>query len=158
MNEQHGDERTGPVLVAIDLIDISYHVLAWAADYARSQGSHLHILHVAHDPGESPGRYVATTGVDNIEHVATTRLDDWLASDSVVELLPGIETSAEVVTGIPATRTIEVANAIGAWHIVIGAHGKSGWIDRVLGSTADRIVHRARTCVTVVKKPDRDEA
>jgi nucleotide-binding universal stress UspA family protein len=142
----------GPILVAIDLCEQSAQTLGWAARIARCGHTGLMVLLVAHDPDDHPGTFVSNTGeVEAITSVAERRLHEFLSTHS--EVLDGIEVTTDVVSGLPASRTVEVADQIDASHIVIGSHGRSGWVDRVVGSEADRIIRHARVPVTVVKVP-----
>jgi nucleotide-binding universal stress UspA family protein len=143
---------SGPILVAIDLCEQSAQTLGWAAGIARCGQTGLMVLLVAHDPDDHPGMFVSDTGeVEAMTSVAERRLHEFLGAHS--EMLEGIEVTTEVVSGLPASRTVEVADQIDAGHIVIGSHGRSGWVDRVVGSEADRIIRHARVPVTVVKVP-----
>ena len=143
---------SGPILVALDLCEQSPQTLGWAARIARCEQMGLMVLLVAHDPDEHPGTFISDTGeVEAITSVAERRLQEFLSAHS--EMLDGIEVTTEVVSGLPASRTVEVADQIDASHIVIGSHGRSGWVDRVVGSEADRIIRHARVPVTVVKVP-----
>ena len=74
-------------------------------------------------------------------------------SKRLVTIMTDLDVELEVVRGLPASRIVEVAESVGASHIVVGAHGHSGWMDRVVGSQADRIIRHARVPVTVVKVP-----
>jgi nucleotide-binding universal stress UspA family protein len=142
----------GPVLAALDLSEHSAPTLEWAARIARCEQLALTVLLVAHDPDDHPGTFASDTGeVETITSVAERHLHEFLSDNS--EILDGVEVTTEVVRGLPASRIVEVADSIGARHIVIGSHGKSGWVDRVVGTDADRIIRHARVPVTVVKTP-----
>lgn len=142
----------GPVLVAVDLGEQSPLTLGWAAALARSQQRPLTVLLVAHDPDDHPGTYASKDGgVESITTVAERRLHDFVGEHT--DVLGDLDVELEVVRGLPASRIVEVAESVGASHIVVGAHGHSGWMDRVVGSQADRIIRHARVPVTVVKVP-----
>jgi nucleotide-binding universal stress UspA family protein len=63
----------------------------------------------------------------------------------------------KLVTGLPASRIIEVAEKIGASSIVMGSRGQTGLKYLFLGSKAERVVQLAEIPVTIVKgqKPKR---
>ena len=116
------------ILVAVDLSEISPNTLSWAAR-----------------------RYASEGGGERIADVATRLLGELI--DGAADELAGLDVEYEVVAGVPATRILEVADQCGADHVVIGSHGGSGWVDRVLGSDAERVVRDARIPVSVVKSP-----
>ena len=51
-----------PVLVAVDLSPDSEAALIWAYGYAKRIVAPLEILHVVHDPADSPGTYKPNNG------------------------------------------------------------------------------------------------
>ena len=59
----------GPVVVAVELSESSKAALRWACGYAEAVGAPLEILHVVHDPGDSPGTY-SPDGNDLLEPMA----------------------------------------------------------------------------------------
>ena len=66
-----------PVLVPIDFSTHSDAALAWAADFAQATGSPLVILHVIHDPAESPGYYLKLLGQsEGAESVSLQPIED----------------------------------------------------------------------------------
>ena len=146
------DATRGPVLVAVDLGEQSLSTLGWAADLARFQDRPLTVLLVAHDPDDHPGTYASTDGgVESITTIAERRLHEFVGEHP--DVLRDLDVNLEVVRGLPASRIVEVSDSVGASHIVVGAHGHSGWMDRVVGSQADRIIRHARMPVTVIKVP-----
>jgi len=153
-------QSESPVLVGIDFSSGSRAAFAWAVDAALAFDAPLVALHVVHDPAEAPGYYVRedSTKVEELERVAQQMLDDFLTE--VREAMPrlgalcGLE--SWVVVGLPATRIIEVADREGAQLIVMGAHGRTGLADALLGSKVERVTRLARIPVTVVKELQAD--
>jgi nucleotide-binding universal stress UspA family protein len=64
-----------------------------------------------------------------------------------------VELQTEAVHGHAAQAIVEYASQVGADLIVIGQHGHSGVLERLLGSTSDRVVDTARCSVLVVRDP-----
>jgi nucleotide-binding universal stress UspA family protein len=64
----------------------------------------------------------------------------------------GAVAGTHVRIGQPADVVQDVAREIGADLVVIGAHGY-GPIERLIGTTASKIVHRSHTSVLVVRQP-----
>ncbi len=60
--------------------------------------------------------------------------------------------------GLPATRILEVAHALGAQLIVMGSRGRTGLSHLLLGSKAQRVVQLSRIPVTIVKSWPDEEA
>ena len=56
-----------------------------------------------------------------------------------------------MIAGLPAGRTVEVADSLGASMIVVGSRGRTGLPHILLGSVAERIVQTAAMPVVVVK-------
>ncbi len=48
---------SGPVLVAVDFSKDSEAALIWACNYAGQVGAAVLVLHIVHDPIETPGSY-----------------------------------------------------------------------------------------------------
>ena len=65
---------------------------------------------------------------------------------------------ARVVVGLPATRILEMAEREDARLIVMGAHGRTGLADALLGSKVERVMRLASLPVTVVKGAALDAA
>jgi universal stress protein F len=61
--------------------------------------------------------------------------------------------SAEVAVGVPWQAVCETARKLEADLVVIGSHGYSGF-DRVLGTTAAKVVNHAHCSVLVVRAAD----
>jgi len=68
-----------------------------------------------------------------------------MAEDSQLEL------HTHVIAGHPARDIVELAKELDVELLVIGATGHSALYDGLIGSRADRIVHRAHCPVLVVK-------
>jgi len=62
----------------------------------------------------------------------------------------GVPLQAEAVQGHASQAIVEYARQVNADLIVIGQHGHGGVLDRMLGSTSDRVVDTASCSVLVV--------
>ena len=122
---------------------------------ARSFEAPLVALHVVHDPASRPGYYRQVkkrdTHLRRIEDTAADMLSEFVAAmrGEYPELLGELET--RLVTGLPITRVLEVAQEIGAQMIVVGNRGRTGLKNMLLGSKAQKVVQLAPVPVTVVK-------
>ncbi len=144
-----------PVLVAVDLSESSEAALFWAYGYAEAVEAPLEILHVIHDPADSPGTYSPDGGdlLEPMADVAKRRLDEFL--DRVGREssgYPGLGGARRhCVAGLPASRILDVARAHGARLIVLGSQQRNGLGRLVHGSTAVHIARHAGIPVTIEK-------
>jgi nucleotide-binding universal stress UspA family protein len=139
------------ILVALDDSPRAPHVLDVALEQARSHRAEMRILHVIAIPPEFPPA-AATEGGDplpaHMQKVATERLNALLADVHDVRWEIVIEQHHRAAHSI-----VEQATQYKADLIVIGSHGY-GVIDRLLGTTATKVVNLAPTDVLVVhRKP-----
>ena len=147
--------REAPILVAVDFSAGSDEAFEWAVDLAKATGAPLHVLHVAHDPLDEPGRYVKPGHGEDapIEEVATERLAEymerWTATRPVLGELESVRTV--VVVGLPATRILEVARRDGAQLIVMGAKGRTALAEVLLGSKTERVTQLSPVPVVVIR-------
>jgi nucleotide-binding universal stress UspA family protein len=65
----------------------------------------------------------------------------------------GLGCTIKLLDGTPHIEIVREAEALGASLIVMGTHGRGGIGHAVLGSVAERVLHRAKCPVVVV--PDR---
>ncbi len=143
------------VLVAVELSKSSEAALRWACGYAKAVGAPLEILHVVHDPADSPGTYRPDDGdpLEPIADVARRRLDEFL--DRIGRENPrlsGLGAAKRLcVEGLPASKILGVAKAHGARLLVLGGRRRNG-IGRLMhGSSALQIARDAELPGTVVK-------
>ncbi len=140
------------LLVALDGSPRQQGVLNAAITLARRTGARVVLFHSVGlaeelppeamncDPGAVP---------DMLERKARSMLEE-LAARLPEELRGGCRTA----TGTAWQAITEVAVEEQADVIVIGSHGYSG-IDRVLGTTAAKVVNHADRSVLVVRAPER---
>jgi len=142
------------ILLPIDFGDTSVNALWKAAEIARSYGAILTLLHVA-EPIDLSG-YVKD-GDASVEDFLDDQLDS--AEKALHEFtsnapLEGIEVYTRVVQGRPGRKIIEYADEEGIDLIIIPSLGKSGLERLLMGSTVNKVVHRANCPVMVLKKEE----
>ena len=143
-----------PVLVAVDFSKESEAALAWACSYAETIGALLQVLHVIHDPADSPGTYKPENGdlLEPMADVAHTKLAEFL--DRVGRDrpdLPGLRNAKTIcLPGLPASTILQVAEAQGAQHLVLGRRHRNGLARILRGSVANQGAGDAQLPVTVV--------
>lgn len=146
-----------PIRHILAATDLSHHAevaLRRAAGLAREHGAELEILHALAatpvlvpawgDPGAAPWlrEEVLAEGVQErlVELAARIAGDD------------GLIVRTRVLHGHPQDAIADQAEDWDADLVVIGAHGEGGLLDRVLGSTARRLLRRCRRPVLVVRR------
>jgi len=150
-------ESTGdaPLLVAVDFSPDSEAALRWAARIAPQLRAPLLVLHVIHDPGETPGTYAraAAAPLERVENVARTMLEDLVRR--VREEEPALREleKAElcIVRGLPEGRILELADQRRPRLIVMGGRGRTRLADFLLGSKTERVARLARAPVAIIK-------
>lgn len=144
-----------PILAAIDFSSHSRRALIWAGGMARLLDTSLVVLHVVHDPAGQPGYYVTVKKqkkhLRRIEEAAGEMMSDFLARipEKHRGLLDGAD--SRMVTGLPVTRILEMAEKTDAQMIVVGCQGRNGLSHLLLGSKAQRVARLSRVPVMIVK-------
>ncbi len=142
------------ILLPIDFSDTSVNALWQAAEMARSYGAILTLLHVA-EPIDFSG--YTQEGDSSEEDFLDSQLDS--AEKALHDFtsnapLEGIEVYTRVVHGRPGRKIIEYADEEGIDLIIIPSLGKSGLERLLMGSTVNKVVHRANCPVMVLKKTE----
>ena len=145
------------VLVAVDDSDCSERAVEFvAAEWAEPRTTLLHVI----DPVEAGyDAGILPSGSEAWYRSATENATN-LLSEGRAQLVaardgdgggatPDVDTMTEV--GRPAATIVEVAEAVGADHVVVGSHGRKGVSRLVLGSVAESVVRRSPVPVTVVR-------
>ena len=137
------------IVVALDTSARASAVLAAAIELARTYGGKLVLVRAVGIPIEIPTEaFVAPPNKvpEILERIARNDLET-RAKEVPAELLAGVR----VTTGVPWEVICREAKSAEADLIVIGSHGFSG-IDRLIGTTASRVVNHADRSVLVVRK------
>jgi len=141
------------ILVGLDASPRAPGVLAAAVAIARAQGARVVLLRSIGLPPDIPQDFWKTTEEPlllTLQHHARHDLED-LARTVPPEVLGGVE----VEIGVPWQAVCDAARSQGADLVVIGSHGYSGF-DRLLGTTAAKIVNHAHCSVLVVREARRE--
>ena len=138
------------ILAATDLTGASDGVLHAAGALAAASGAHLHVLH-AFDLELTA--YPELDGPPTFQR-RIEQAEETLAVQLARTLPEGIRAESRQVVIYAAHRAIlERAAQIGADVIVLGPHRRSSPADRVLGTTADRVIRSAACPCLVVRGP-----
>jgi len=138
------------ILVALDGSPRAPFVLTKAVETARVDGSRLVLLRAIGLPADVPQHFWQSTDESLLE-LLERNSRTYLAECE--ELVPR-ETRGDtmVVVGSPWQSICETARQLHADLVIIGSHGYSGF-DRVLGTTAAKVVNHATCSVLVVREP-----
>jgi nucleotide-binding universal stress UspA family protein len=138
------------VLVGLDGSPRAPAVLDTAVALAKNQGARVVLLRSVGLPPDVPQDFWRTTEEPLLE-VLKRRAKEYL--DGCVAKVPKeCFGGVEIAVGVPWQAICEMARAVEADVIVIGSHGYSGF-DRVLGTTAAKVVNHALCTVVVVREP-----
>ncbi len=137
------------IIAAVDFSTSSNHVISNALSLARQYCANITILNVVEYTTPMDADYIVPP-VNNAENKlvekAYERLDVLLNSmgESSIERI--------VTTGQPKHEILRIAEQKQADLLVVGAHRRHG-ISDMLGSTTDRVAHRAHCDVLIVRHP-----
>jgi nucleotide-binding universal stress UspA family protein len=147
-----------PILVPVDFSAHSVASLEHAADMAQCMRSPITVLHVVHDPGDAPGYYQVKgrkKQLRRLEDVAREMLDEFM--EKIAKRHPKQvalkQAKRLLVTGLPITRILEVAEKLEPSIVVMGSAGRTGLSRILLGSKAEQVVRTCPYTVTIVKLP-----
>lgn len=149
---QHGPFKS--VLACVDFSETSRHALEKAAEIAAQDHAALHVLHVYH-------------GVTNIFPFFSSIVDSWIqavandeayAEKKLAEFVANVSGAAAmkpklhvVGSGMHGRALVEFAKSSGAELLVLGTRGETNLRERVLGSTAERVLKAAACSILAVK-------
>jgi|HubBroStandDraft_6_1064221.scaffolds.fasta_scaffold478933_2 nucleotide-binding universal stress UspA family protein len=143
------------ILVGLDGSPRAAGVLAAAVAIGRAQSAQIVLLRSVGLPPDVPQDFWKTTEeplLDLLKRRAREYLDAHVA-----EIPPEVRGGVEVAIGVPWQAICDTAHAIGADLVVIGSHGYSGF-DRLLGTTAAKVVNHSNCSVLVVREPRHEAA
>jgi nucleotide-binding universal stress UspA family protein len=143
-SEQDGRDRR--IVVGVDGSASSKAALGWAIRQADLTGAMVDAVIAWHYPGEY-GYPTPIADDANYEELATKVVTDTIAAvagpDAPVEIRP------RVVEGNPAMVLLRAA--AGADLLVVGSRGHGGFVEALLGSVSQHIVHHAMCPVVVLR-------
>lgn len=136
------------ILAAVDLSELSESILESADAVSKRNNAQLLVLNVVDYAWQNAIDYVQPSG-DEVEAKLVSAAQERL--DSVLNRVGVTPQEKLVVTGAPKQEILRVAEQKEADLIIIGAHGYHGLKD-ILGSTADRVIHRAGRDVLIIHR------
>ncbi len=151
------NSRRATVLCAVDFSEDAEAAVVWAAAYAHDAKARLLVLHVVHEPAESPGYYDRHDKGDwarPMKDLAEKQTHKFLRK--VAKRNPDAkgldDAELTLAVGLPVDQILRAARKSGAKLNVMGSRGRSGLPRLLLGSHAQRVVQLAPVPVTIVKR------
>jgi len=149
--------ETSALLYVTDFSDLSLHALEYAQFLAKKMGAKLHVLHVVDD---SYQYWIATDMIaapvgPPIEELMG-KADEMLGQFVTNNLGQDIEVTRAIRHGRPFAEIIQYAKEQSIGMIVMGTHGRTGLKHVLLGSVADKAVHKSTCPVLTVRSPGDD--
>lgn len=138
--------RPHTILVATDLTEDSRGALRAAADLGLASGARVRVVH-AHEEFARNGEILAEQREIHAKRVALLNTVSAIFPRTVP--LAGVH----VRIGSPSEVILREAGDIGADLIILGAHRKRGFADRILGSTAEAVVRETRVPCLILNGP-----
>lgn len=121
--------------------------MAWAGRQAKLTGARLEVIMTWHVPTAAYGAPIPLPTDYNF--ISDSEREVAKVIDDVLGEHPGVEVSAVVLEGHPATRLIEAS--VGAELLVVGSRGHGAFAGMVLGSVSEHCVAHASCPVVVVR-------
>jgi len=142
-------------LVPIDCSEHADNALDYAIALARKLQARLTLLHVIQPvpmAGVDMGMALPYTYLKDVEADVTRYMEACLQRVTAA----GVEGSILVVHGIPVQEIVTTASIHHVDLIIMGTHGRSGFLHLLLGSVAENVV-RLAPCSVLVTRVSQDK-
>ena len=155
----HDSDR--PIIIAVDFSDDSKAALEWGLEEAALRKAPATILHVVHDPGETPGYYhkkkkkIMVPLTEAAEQLFDEYIDECRREIPALESMDDPPVRRKLAKGIPVRRILEFSEKGNARMIVMGSRGQTGLKHLLLGSKAEQVAQLASIPVMIVKARSR---
>ena len=149
--------RIEKILCPTDFSELSIGAMKYAGLLAEKFGASLHVLHVvdqAYQYWMAMGPESIPTGPTVEEMIKTAKKQ---MKEFIGEHVPAsLKATTEIITGRPFMEIIRIAKEKAVDVIVIGTHGRGALSQMLLGSVADKVVHKAPCPVLSVREPGQE--
>ena len=144
------------ILVALDLTEDSQLVCRKALEIAGENKASIFLLHVvefiyqvnaAYDPMFYPAFEDLSKNEEELIKLSKEKMADLIKA---LDVKDNVHLESDIISGIPKTEILRLAEEQHADIIVCGSHGRSGF-ELLLGSTANAILHHAPCDVLAVR-------
>jgi nucleotide-binding universal stress UspA family protein len=138
------------VLVPTDGSDASLAAVDQGVEIARLSEGAVHFVHVV-DVGIEMAASGVGTIADDLEDTLSSVAEDALDTAEERAEDAGVSSTRSVLEGDPHDAILAYGDEHGADLIVLGASGRSGLKERLLGSTTDRVAQTAAVSVLIAR-------
>jgi universal stress protein A len=139
--------KINKILVPVDFSEGSSLALRYAATFACEYGAQIHLLNVIEEEVLQPGSLSDTLNTsDKWEEQNKKLLEEFVPKE-----FNNLDIIKRVQGGLVYESIIDYARENEVSLIIIGAHGKSGFIDSWLGGTSYEIARKSPCAVLTVK-------
>lgn len=142
--------RIRHILVAVDQFPQSEPALARAVELARAHKAKVTIVHIV----DTLGVQGSVAAAWHLVEEQALRQGRARIDEAIQELdLNGLSIDIHIETGSAYSRIIAASKKLGVDLIVLRSHQRRSILERIIGSTADRVIRIAPSSVLVVKRP-----
>lgn len=139
--------KINKILVPVDFSEGSALALHYAATFACEYGAQIHLLNVIEDELMQPGTLSDTLDTAQKWEDQNKKL----LEEFVPKELDNLDIIKKVQSGLVYESIIDYARDNEVSLIIIGAHGKTGFIDSWLGGNSYEIARKSPCAVLTVK-------
>lgn len=125
-------------------------VLARAAEIARAHQAKLTIVHIIES---LTGFDYASMDLRRIQHQMRLDARENVETAVAKQVVGVAEIDVRIETGSPFLRLIELIDEISADLVVMRAHQRDSILEKIVGSTTDRVIRASCAPVLVIKRP-----
>ncbi|TNF19756.1 MAG: universal stress protein [Rhodobacteraceae bacterium] len=137
---------TTTILAAVDRFPEDDAVLLRGREIAASHDAALCVVHVVDLPGDGASPAPIDTARGQAEFAARDRIEDALRRHGI----DPADVEIRVDSGVPAQRLVEICDEIRPSLVVMRAHHKPRIVDKLLGSTTEKVIAWGQAPVLVV--------
>lgn len=143
------------ILFPTDFSEHARSVVPHAIEMAKKFNAEVFVLHVVHEPV-----YAAQYQIELDPHAVRKSLTE-SSETQLAELAKefeaeGVRVKTQTVVGAPFVEIIRVAREEDVGLVMLGSHGGGAIKHMLLGSTAERVVRKARRPVLIVRGTDEE--
>jgi nucleotide-binding universal stress UspA family protein len=136
------------IIVGIDGSPGSLTALRWAVEEARARNAPVHVVSAWSFPVYAYSGYIAVPPGDAFEEAARIAMDTAIAEGKAGIEIEGVDVSCALINGGAAAVLIEASQD--ADLLVVGARGRGGFTELLLGSVSNAVTAHAHCPVVVV--------
>jgi nucleotide-binding universal stress UspA family protein len=141
------------ILAPTDFSPSSDAALDYATMLAQRLGASLHVLHVIEEPDVAGGwgSEIFVSELPRMREVAQQDAERRLRAIAAANEQSRLEMSTEIADGRAARTIVDIARRRQIDLIVMGTHGRSGFVRLLLGSVTEKVLRTASCPVLAVR-------